>query len=348
MINLSVFRHFVPTHSLSPSDRVELARHSYVAGYQPGQVLFHRGDSAKSVAYLVSGEVELVSELGARLVAGETEESRYALSSGEKRTVTATCTRAAQVLFIDRVHLDLMLTWAQTGSVEVREMAEQGDSQDWMSAMLRNPAFHRIPPANIAQIIGCVEQVEFAAGETIIRQGEAGDYYYVVTDGLCQVLLQDPNGLGDRELDRIGQGNGFGEEALVSGDPRSATVRALSRVSLVRLAAQDFVRLLRDPMMHKANLDALPVGAILVDVRLQEEYLRGHLEGAVNLPLRRLRGEARSMDSSRPLIVYCDTGRRSASATFLLTERGFDARWVDRGVPESRFISHRGFGVPPA
>jgi CRP-like cAMP-binding protein len=346
MINLSVFRHFVPTHSLSPGDRAELARHAYVAGYQPGQVLFHRGDAAKSVPYLISGEVELVSELGARLVAGETEESRFALSSGEKRTVTATCTRPAQVLFIDRVHLDLMLTWAQTGAVEVRDV-DDGEAQDWMSAMLRNPAFHRIPPANIAQIIACVEQVEFAPGETIIRQGEAGDYYYVVTDGLCQVVLQDPNGLGERELDRIGQGHGFGEEALVSGDPRNATVRALSRASLVRLAAQDFARLLRDPLTKRASIETLPPGAILVDVRLQEEYLRGHLEGAVNLPLRRLRSEARSMDVRRPLIVYCDTGRRSASATFLLTERGFDARWVERGVPESRLTSRQEFSLPP-
>jgi CRP-like cAMP-binding protein len=338
MINLSVFRHFVPTHSLSPADRGELARHSYVAGCQPGQVLFHRGDAARTVAYLISGEVELVSELGSRLIAGDTDASRYALANGEKRNVTATCTRAAQVLFIDRNHLDLMLTWAQTGAVEVQDL-QQGEAGDWMSAMLRNPAFHRIPPANIAQIIACVEQVEFAAGDTIIRQGEAGDYYYVVTDGICQVLLQDPTGLGERELDRIGQGQGFGEEALVSGDPRNATVRALSRVSLVRLAAQDFTRLLRDPLMHRVDIDALPRGAILVDVRLQEEYLRGHLEGAVNLPLRRLRGEARSMDVSRPLVVYCDTGRRSASATFLLSERGFDARWVDKGVPESRYVN---------
>lgn len=337
MINLSVFRHFVPTHSLSPADRAELARHSYLAGYQPGQVLFHRGDSAKTVAYLVSGEVELVSELGSRLVAGDTEESRYALSSGEKRAVTATCTRPAQVLFLDRVRLDLMLTWAQTGAVDVRDV-DEGEAQDWMSAMLRNAAFHRIPPANIAQIIASVEQVEFAAGEDIIRQGEAGDYYYVVTDGLCQVLLKDPDG-NERELDRIGQGQGFGEEALVSGDPRNATVRALTRASLVRLAAQDFARLLRDPLMHRANLDAMPLGAILVDVRLPEEYARGHLAGAVSLPLRRLRSEVRSMDASRPLIVYCDTGRRSASATFLLTERGFDARWVERGVPESRLTS---------
>lgn len=347
MINLSVFRHFVPTHSLSPGDRAELARHSYVAGYQPGQVLFQRGDAGKTVPYLISGEVELVSELGARLVAGETEESRFALSSGEKRTVTATCTRPAQVLFIDRVHLDLMLTWAQTGAVEVREF-DEGEAQDWMSAMLRNPAFHRIPPANIAQIIACVEQVEFAAGETIIRQGEAGDYYYVVTDGICQVLLRDADGPGERELDRIGQGQGFGEEALVSGDPRNATVRALSRVSLVRLAAQDFTRLLRDPMMKRASLENLPPGGVLVDVRLHEEYLRGHLEGAINLPLRRLRSEARSMDARRPLVVYCDTGRRSASATFLLTERGFDARWIERGVAEAQLSSRQEFGLPPA
>ena len=346
MINPIALRNFVPLHALSPGDRQELARHSYQAGYQPGQVLFHRGDAAKTSAYLVSGEVELVNELGTRTVVGGSEDARHPLASGEKRAVTATCLRAAQVIFIDRLHLDLMLTWAQSGAVEVQEMDAQ--TLDWMGAMLRNPAFHRIPPANIPQIIARVEQIEVPAGQTIIRQGDVGDYYYVLTDGTCQVTVQDPNGLGEREVDRIQQGNGFGEEALVSGNPRNATVRAVSRCALVRLAASDFTRLLRDPLLRKVDLSNLPRNAVLIDVRLPEEYARGHLEGAVNLPLRKLRTQVRDMDGARTLVVYCDTGRRSASAAFLLTERGFDARWIEHGVNEAQCTSRQEVRVPPA
>ena len=71
----------------------------------------------------------------------------------------------------------------------------------------------------------------------------------------------------------------------------------------------------------------------LVDVRLPSEFAHGHLPGAINVPLGRLRKLASTLDSKREYWVYCDTGRRSASASFLLTERGFDAKLVRGGVP---------------
>ena len=73
--------------------------------------------------------------------------------------------------------------------------------------------------------------------------------------------------------------------------------------------------------------------------RRKAEYARGSLVGALNLPLRELRERATELDTDLPVVAFCDTGRRSASATFLLTERGFDARWVEKGVPESRLTS---------
>ena len=338
MVSPSLFREFVPTHTLPPSDRVELARHSHVISYQPGQEIFHRGEPARSIAYLVAGEVELVSERGTRRLAAATDESRHPIASGSRYLWTATALRPAQVLFVDREQMDLLLTWAQTGSVEVQEL-DEADPGDWMSAMLRNPAFHRIPPANIAQIIACVEQIEVDAGQDVIRQGAPGDYYYILTEGRCQVLSGHDG--EQREIDQIGAGRGFGEEALVSGDPRNATVRTLTRCGLVRLAAADFSRLLRDPLVHHVDLDALPNNAQLVDVRLPEEFAHAHLPGAVNLPLRALRGRAGSLEPNRPLAVYCDTGRRSASATFLLRERGFDAHLVRGGVSAERLASQK-------
>lgn len=332
MVSQSLFREFIPTHTLPPGDRAELARHSHVVAYQPGQEIFHRGEAASSIAYLVSGEVELVSEAGTRTVRAATEDARHALSHGARYAVTATALRPSQVLFVDREQMDLMLTWAQTGSVEVQDLDEV-DPGDWMGAMLRNPAFHRIPAANIAQIIAAVEQVEVPAGQAVIRQGEPGDYYWVLTAGRCRIVREPdhPEGISE-EIDDVGPGRGFGEEALVSGEPRNATVETVTDCSLARLASTDFERLLKEPLLSRVKLGALPVGSLLVDVRLPEEYERGHLPGAINVPLYELRRRVADLDAGRQLSVYCDTGRRSASAVFLFRERGLEAHLVEGGV----------------
>ncbi|HET6602736.1 MAG TPA: cyclic nucleotide-binding domain-containing protein [Xanthomonadaceae bacterium] len=345
MVAASLFRDFVPTHSLHPVDRAELARHSRMVSFQADHVAFYRGEAAREVVYLVAGEVELIAEDGTRRVKAGSEEARHPLSTGTSHSTTATCLRPCELLFVDRDRLDLLLTWAQTGAVEVQELGE-GDDGDWMSAMLRCPALHRVPPANIAQVIAAVESIEHGPDEVIVRQGAAGDFYYVLTQGQCAIYDEDANAGTLREIDRIGPGRGFGEEALLSGMPRNATVKTLSGCTLVRLSATDFARLLEDPLVHRISLDAVPERAVLVDVRLPEEYARGHLPGAVNVPLRALRSEALTMDASRPLAVYCDTGSRSASATFLFRERGFDAHLIDQGVPRERLTSRQELRAP--
>lgn len=335
MVNISLFGRFVPLQSLVPSDRSQLAKQSSLVNYQPGQVIFSRGELARTQAFLIDGEIELLDERGAgRLRAGDPE-ARYALAPGQRRAQTALCLKPAQVLFVDRELLDVMLTWSQTGGVEARELAAAGDgdnAQDWMTALLQSKAFLRIPPGNIAQIFASMEPVTFEAGQIILKQGEPGDYYYVVTEGRAQVVLEDPNGNSEEELAQLGVGRAFGEEALVSGEPRNATVRALTRCSLMRLASASFARLLKAPLLREVQLSEINPNVRLVDVRLPSEFERGHWPGALNIPLSRLRTLAQTLDPAREYWVYCDTGRRSASAVFLLTERGFDAKLVRGGI----------------
>jgi CRP-like cAMP-binding protein len=333
MVNLNLLRQFVPLASLNATDRAELVNQSRLGNYQPGQVLFNRGDAARTVIYLVSGEVELFSESGAKLIKAGSEDAKHPISQGAKRAATATCIKAAQVLFIDRERLDLVLTWSQTGGVEVTELGGAGESEeiDWMTAMLQSEGFQRIPPGNIAQIFAAMQPVDFRTGETIIEQGAPGDFYYVITHGRCQVLRRDAG--GERELVQLGVGKCFGEEALVSGNPRNASVRALSDTQVMRLAAADFTRLLKTPLLKEISPEEVTAEQILIDVRLPEEFKRGRLPGAVNMPLFRLRDLAAHLDTKHCYVIYCDTGKRSASATYLLSERGFDARLLSGGVP---------------
>ena len=67
-------------------------------------------------------------------------------------------------------------------------------------------------------------------------------------------------------------------------------------------------------------------------MRLDSEFKNAALPGAVNIPLYLLRLKASSLDHNKTYIVYCDTGRRSSSAGYLLTERGFDAYVLKGGL----------------
>jgi CRP-like cAMP-binding protein len=219
---------------------------------------------------------------------------------------------------------------------EVRPLIEsptEDDANDWMTSLLQSKAFLRVPPGNIAQIFASMEAVSFSPGQTIIQQGAPGDYYYVVTDGRVQVVLRDRDGVTEEELAQLGVGKAFGEEALVSGAPRNASVRALTRCTLMRLSSTAFMRLLRAPLLQEMALAERSEKQQLIDVRLPEEFEHGHLPGAINVPLARVRDAVKTLDPKHEYLVYCDTGRRSASATFLLNERGLNAKVVRGGVP---------------
>jgi len=335
MVELSLFRLFVPTYVLPPQERAELARHSTLTRYEPGKVAFRRGMNSPIAAFLVEGEIELEDASGRRRITAGTEDARHALSNAEQFVCTATCIRPATLLLVNRAKLDYVLTWAQSGTIEVHDIGG-GDAEDWMGTMLQCPSMQLIPPANIARIISRVEPVQADAGDMLIEQGAPGDSYYVLTAGRCSVLRSEERGSEPNIIGTLLPGQGFGEEALLSGEPRNATIRADTECRLVRLSGDDFGELLQAPMLRRVDIDAAPARALRIDVRLPEEFAHGHVPGAVNVPLRDIRERCAGLEQARPLVVYCDGGRRSASATFLLCERGFDASWVPDGVPPEK------------
>jgi len=73
-------------------------------------------------------------------------------------------------------------------------------------------------------------------------------------------------------------------------------------------------------------------GAVWMDVRLDSEHKNTGIEGSINIPLFMLRLKADSLDSAKEYILYCDTGRRSSAAAYLLSERGITAHCLKGGL----------------
>ena len=79
----------------------------------------------------------------------------------------------------------------------------------------------------------------FELGEAIFREGDRGDWLYVVLDGEVEVVQSVPGG-GEMSLRRLGRGDCFGEIALVSDRPRTATVRSLTSVNVLAVDRDAF------------------------------------------------------------------------------------------------------------
>ncbi len=168
----------------------------------------------------------------------------------------------------------------------------------------------------------------------IIREGEEGDFYYVVESGRCTVSRQIGGVIV--ALAELKSGDAFGEEALVANTKRNATVAMKTDGVLLRLAKADFIELLKEPLMHRISRSEADkkaaAGAIWLDVRFQAEYNADKLPGAINIPLNEIRNLFGSLDSQKEYIVYCQSGRRSSAAAFLLSQRGYKAYLLEGGL----------------
>ena len=128
----------------------------------------------------------------------------------------------------------------------------------------------------------------------------------------------------------------FGEEALASETKRNATVTMKTDGQLLRLNKQDFIELLKAPIVNTVNMQEaqkrVANGAVWLDVRFETEYKYHHLDGAVNSPLHELRSKIDWLDKDKEYIVYCQTGRRSSAAAFILAQFGIKAVVLENGT----------------
>ena len=99
---------------------------------------------------------------------------------------------------------------------------------------LKSGAFAQLPTAHINEMLKRFQRVGAKRGQVVIREGDAGDYYYVLEAGKC--LVERNVGGVSMKLAELKGGDAFGEEALVANAKRNATVTMLAEGSLFRLA----------------------------------------------------------------------------------------------------------------
>jgi CRP-like cAMP-binding protein len=341
-LELGLLRSFSPLDGLKSENLHSLARKTVLRELTVGRLLFKEGDTDKRTYYLVSGVVELLHEnRSVLLIRGGSPEARNAIGPSNPRRYTArVVSDRIEYVSIDGDMLDMMLTWDQTGSYEVNELKgvddEGATSDDWMTTLLQTKAFHKIPPANIQAIFMRMQRADFKAGDMVIKQGDDGDFFYVIVKGRCLVTRETPLNKQGIKLAELGMGDTFGEEALISDAKRNANVSMITDGALMRLSKEDFRTLLNEPMLEWVDLEQarriVEGGGQWLDVRLPSEFENYRMEGAVNLPLYFMRLKLKTLDRNVHYVVCCDTGRRSSAGAYILSERGFQASVLRGGL----------------
>lgn len=331
---------FTPLDALNPDNLLDLLQKSKTIKVAKDTGIFKMGQTDKYHVFLLSGAVELNSDKDKpRLIQAGSKEARIALAPAQPRQFNARTKTDAILLQVNRELLDIMLTWDQTGGYDVAEIAEQAVSSrsgDWMTQILQTKAFHRIPPANIQAMFMRLETVKHNPGDVIVKQNQDGDFFYMIKQGRCMVSRKASGKPDPIKLAELGPGDSFGEEALLAESKRNATVTMLSKGTLMRLSKKDFISLLNEPLLNRINYktaaEKMISGAIWLDVRLPNEYDQGHIESSVNIPLIFLRLKLKQLDSNKIYILYCDTGRRSSAASYILSEKGFETYILKDGI----------------
>ncbi len=121
-----------------------------------------------------------------------------------------------------------------------------------------SPLFRDLDDGVLADLSARAQRIELASGSTLFHYGDEGDALYLVTTGRLRATL--PSGDREEVVGDAGRGEVVGEIALVTGEPRSATVRAIRDSVLIRIGKQDVECLLdRHPaaMMQLARMIVL-------------------------------------------------------------------------------------------
>ena len=111
--------------------------------------------------------------------------------------------------------------------------------------ILRNiPLFGNIEPSKLKLLAFTSQRLAFGQGDYLFKQGDHGDAAYIIVSGEADVLVDGPN--GEIKVAHFGKNDIIGEIAILCDVPRTATVRAKSALTTLRITKDLFLRMLMD------------------------------------------------------------------------------------------------------
>jgi len=333
--NQDILRGFIPLNTLPSGLFKKVCDECQIEECAKGTILFEQGDETKEFIYLVNGMIGLYAgEMEMETIVTGSEVARFAIAHHLPRKVKAVTKSKARIVRIPTHMLDMDSPKDNGQTYLVDEVEDHGG--DWMTTMLQSPVFQRLPASNLQKVMMQMEEVAFDAGEVVVKQGDEADFYYIIKSGDCELIRQPSEGGRPVKLGELHSCDAFGEDALLSGNPRNVTVQMKGKGQMLRLSKANFIKLVKEPVLQYVNFeegqDKVNGGASWLDVRGADEYANAHIEGSVNIPFFSLRMKISELRHDQLQVLVCANGRTSEAAAFLLLKFGFNALILNGGM----------------
>jgi ATP-binding cassette subfamily B protein len=245
---------------LSDDELDRLAERFQLVRYSLGQTIVRLGEVADALYLVYSGRVRVIGidSNGEEVTLGTVERGN---SFGEQALLTQSPRN-----FTIRAASDLVLLKLPKEEFEallhkepgLREYFDKYVSEISIQNFLKLcTAFAPLTPHEIRDVLGSLELKSYPANQPIIREGEAGDAFYILRAGSAHVIKESNGG---RVLNQLRAGDSFGELALLTGQPRAATIMTLEPCSVFRLGKPDFDRIIASSPQFRSAMVNLASG----------------------------------------------------------------------------------------
>ena len=220
---------------LSGPAYMAVASHMVDERADAGSIVVTIGETGDRFYLVRSGRLEAIGADGAVLstIAPGEGFGELALLDRRPRGATVRATEDSALWSLDRGHFERWIRDRYEIAARIRA------SSDERTALAALPFFKGLDPTEFDRILPRLVTVRVRAGESVFREGDPGDRYYIIRDGEAELTV------GGRAVRTLGPGSGFGEMALLFGRPRSATVAARTDLVLAGLGREEFAWLVR-------------------------------------------------------------------------------------------------------
>lgn len=315
-----------------------LSKKMHLVEFPKGTIIIEEGAPAGAFYMIYKGEVEVTKktqwdqEAKLSIVGPGEHFGEMALLTNLPRSSTVTAKTDVSLYRLDREDFEEIIHLDTAFSNVMERQAKKYSQFDTLKTL---QPLALIEPEKRLALINEMQEKTYAPGEVIINQGDRGSEYFIIKSGRVAVIKKKGDS-GPVQVDEMGSGEGFGEEAIIREQARNATIKAIDETTVLVLDKSSFESVLRKSFVENAFPEDISEEVrdkcVFIDARIPPEYDEEHIAGAVNIPIEVLRDKFGELDSSKTYYTYCTNDSRGMTAAFLMKSMGYDVHALRGGL----------------
>jgi len=210
-----------------------------VEKFRKGTDIVKQGDVGDELYIIKSGQVEVSvrdDTHGAERIVAHFNEGDYfgeiALLGDMPRTATCRATRPVEAWVLNKTDFNQLVR----RHLDLPEKLDRAVAN--MTMLQRMPLFTGLTYKKINTLLSMLKPETLPPGTVVIKQGDPGDAFYIIKSG--EVVVRAGSEAGEKIVAKLGEAEYFGEIALITGQPRTATVTLVSETELLVLEKNNF------------------------------------------------------------------------------------------------------------